>query len=131
MSTLRPLGQLSTRMSFRRRMDYKIPSPTSVMSTVSFPNDDDDEYDFSRSTRQHQNQRRYYHQTARREFLYPAIAILAALGYVGYRKYNGEPLTPHSASEAKNNYQKMEEDREKRNLKDKEVRNKKENDQKR
>jgi hypothetical protein len=102
-------------MNFRRRMDYKIPSPTSVMSTASFPKDDDD-----------QNQRRNYHQTARNEVLYPAIIILAALSYVGYRKFNGEPLTPHHASEAKNNYQKMEEDREKRNQKDKEGINKKE-----
>jgi hypothetical protein len=108
-------------------MDYKIPSPTSVMSTVSFPKDDDED-DYFRSTQQHQNQRRYYHQTARNEVLYPAIIILAALSYVGYRKYHGEPLTPHSASEAKDNYRKMEEDREKRNLKDKEGVNKKEND---
>jgi hypothetical protein len=99
------------------------------MSTVSFPKDDDED-DIFRSTQQHQNQRRSYHQTARREVLYPAIIILAALSYVGYRKYHGEPLTPHSASEAKNNYQKMEEDREERNLRDKEARNKKENDKK-
>jgi hypothetical protein len=82
MSTLRTLGKVSTRMSFRRRMDYKIPSPTSVMSTVSFPKDDDED-DFFRSTQQHQNQRRSYHQTARNEVLYPAIIILAALSYVG------------------------------------------------
>jgi hypothetical protein len=110
-------------MNFRRRMDYKIPSPTSVMSTVSFPKDDDEQ--------QHQHQRRNYHQTARREVLYPAIIILAALSYVGYRKFHGDPLTPYHASEAKNNYQKMEEDREKRNQKDKEgMNNKKENDKK-
>lgn len=99
------------------------------MSTVSYPKDDDKD-DFFLSTQQHQSQRRSYHQTSRREFLYPAIIVFASLGYVCYRKYNGDPLTPYSASEAKNNYQKMEEDREKRNLKDKEARNKKENDKK-
>jgi hypothetical protein len=116
-------------MSLRRRMDYKIPSPTSVMSTASFPKDDDED-DFFRSPQQHQHQRRNYHQTARNEVLYPAIIILAALSYVGYRKFHGDPLTPYHASEAKNNYQKMEEDREKRNQKDKEGINKKESDKK-
>jgi hypothetical protein len=125
MSTLRTLGQLSTRMSFRRRIEYKTPSPTSVMSTVSFPNDDDDD-DFFRST--HQHQRRYYHETARREVLYLTIIIVAALGYTGYKKYHGEPLTPKSASDAQEAYRKMEEDRINRNAKDKQGTDKKEND---
>jgi hypothetical protein len=93
------------------------------MSTVSFPKDDDQDDDFVRST--HQNQRRYYHETARREILYPAIIIVATLSYVGYKKYHGEPLTPKSASEAQEAYRKLEEDRVKRNLKDKQGKNKK------
>jgi hypothetical protein len=127
MSTLRTLGRLSTRVSFGRRMGYKTPSPTSVMSTVSFPKDDDDD-DFFRSTQQHQHQRRYYHETARREVLYPAIIIVAALSYAGYKKFQGEPLKPKSASEAQEAYRKMEEDRVNRNLKDKQGMDKKEND---
>jgi hypothetical protein len=128
MSTLRTLGQLSTRMSFRRRMEYKTPSPTSVISTVSFPKDDDDDIFQSTQQHQHQHQRRYYHQTARQEFLYPAIIIISALSYVAYRKFNGEPIKPKSASDAQDEYRKMEEDRMKRNLKDKEGMNKKEDD---
>ena len=123
MSTLRTLAKRSTRMSFRRRMEYKTPSPTSVMSTVSFPKDDDDDA-FSRSTQQHQ--RRHYHETARREILYPFLIIVAGLSYVGYKKYHGLPLTPTSSVEAQEAYRKMEEDRMKRNLKDKQGGNKKE-----
>jgi hypothetical protein len=123
MSTLRTLAQLSTRMSFRRRMEYKTPSPTSVMSTLSFPKDDDDN-EFSRSTQQHQ--RRHYYETARREILYPAMIIVAAVSYVGYKKYHGLPLTPKSSTEGQEAYRKLEEDRVKRNLKNKQGRNKKE-----
>ena len=92
------------------------------MSTVSFPKDEDDE--FSRST-QH-CQRRYYHETARREILYPFIIIVAAVSYVGYKKYHGLPLTPKSSIDAQQAYRKQEEDRVKRNLKDKKGGNKKE-----
>lgn len=96
------------------------------MSTVSFRKDDEDDL----HQHPHPHQRRYYHETARREFLYPVIIIISALGYVGYKKFQGEPLTPKSASDAQETYRKMEEDREKRNLKDKEGRDKKENDKK-
>lgn len=61
-------------------------------------------------------QRRYYHETPRRELvLYGAIAVAAAVGYVGYCIYNGKPIKPESAAQAQEQYRKMEEERKKRN----------------
>jgi hypothetical protein len=104
-------------------MEYKTPSPTSVMSTVSFPiripirkDDDYDDGDVLVLSTQY-DQRRYYHATARHEMvLYGAIILVSTLGYVGYKKYHGEPLKPKSASEAQEAYRTLEDELAKRNL---------------
>lgn len=59
--------------------------------------------------------RRAYHATPQTEFLYPAILVVAAIGYVGYKTYVGEPLTPKSATDGKNEFEKLEKDRLERN----------------
>ena len=65
---------------------------------------------------QKQQQRRRYHATQRNDLvLYATILLTATIGYIGYKKYNGEPLKPKSATEAQDMYQKMEEERRQRN----------------
>jgi hypothetical protein len=55
--------------------------------------------------------KQYYHSTPRQEIL-PVIAVLAAgvVVYVAFKKYNGEPMKPHAATETQKSYQKMEQD---------------------
>ncbi|KAL7559186.1 hypothetical protein ACA910_013193 [Epithemia clementina (nom. ined.)] len=53
-----------------------------------------------------------YHSTARKEiFLYAAIIVTTALGYVAFRTIRGEPLTPEHLTKAKAEYQRLEQDR--------------------
>jgi hypothetical protein len=49
--------------------------------------------------------------------LYGTIILVSTLCYVGYKKYHGEPLKPHSATAAQESYQKLERDRLERNKK--------------
>jgi hypothetical protein len=49
--------------------------------------------------------------------LYGTIILVTTLGYVAYKKYNGEPIKPRSATESQSMYQNLEEDRLRRNEK--------------
>jgi hypothetical protein len=64
------------------------------------------------------SQRRHYHTTPKNEMvLYGTIILVTTLGYVAYKKYNGEPIKPRSATESQSMYQNLEEDRLRRNEK--------------
>ena len=64
------------------------------------------------------SERRKYHSTPKNELvLYGTILIVTTLGYVVYRKYNGLPLKPEAVSKSQTAYQKMEQDRQRRNEK--------------
>lgn len=96
----------------RGRKSFRAPIS---LSTVSLRRSDDDEDEYCVYKKQ---QRRGYHETPRREMvLYGTIIIVVALGYVGVRKYRGEPIKPESATEAQENFRKLEEERRKRNEK--------------
>lgn len=69
-----------------------------------------------RNTETAKERRRLYHATPQREMvLYGTIIVVVSLSYVAYRKYNGEPIKPHGATNAQTAYQKYEQDRLDRN----------------
>eukprot|EP00566_Odontella_aurita_P029216 CAMPEP_0113588918 /NCGR_PEP_ID=MMETSP0015_2-20120614/35795_1 /TAXON_ID=2838 /ORGANISM="Odontella" /LENGTH=143 /DNA_ID=CAMNT_0000494871 /DNA_START=30 /DNA_END=461 /DNA_ORIENTATION=- /assembly_acc=CAM_ASM_000160 len=90
------------------------PSLTSLSITRK-SRDDEDEWTATHRSRAHTSEIRHYHTTRRAEFLYPAIIVVAALGYVGYKTYMREPLTPKDAISGKTEYERMEKDRLERN----------------
>ena len=62
------------------------------------------------------NQVRRYRATPKNDMvLYASIIVGAALSYVGYKTYVGEPLTPKSHTEATAAYERLEKDRLERN----------------
>jgi hypothetical protein len=64
------------------------------------------------SQKHHYQTIRNYSATPRQEmFLYATMILVAGVSYVGYRKYRGEPLKPPGATEAQENFRKMEEER--------------------
>jgi len=64
----------------------------------------------------HTNQIRCYRATPKNDMiLYASIIVGAALSYVGYKTYVGEPLTPKSHTEATAAYERLEKDRLERN----------------
>jgi len=58
------------------------------------------------------NQVRHYSHTTRKE-LFPILGamVVGVVGYVVYRKMNGEAITPDDAHDLQRAYQKMEEER--------------------
>lgn len=67
---------------------------------------------------QQPQQRRRIHSSPKNEMvLYGTIILVTTFGYIAYRKYNGLPLKPESVTESQSAYQKMEEDRRRRNEK--------------
>ena len=110
-------SRLATRFQHASLPDVGLLMPTSSFSSVSIPyrlgrQEEDDK----RPQQQHYPKRRRYHATPRNELLlYGTMILVATLGYVGYKKYHGEPLKPSNASEAQKAYRKMEQERSERN----------------
>ena len=63
-------------------------------------------------------QRLSYHSSSRSEiFMYTTLIIAITLGYVVFRKSRGEPLTPEHLTQAKAEFERLEQDRMERNKK--------------
>ena len=89
-----------------------------MMVSYTLNNSSQKNLQLQQQQQQQQRTRRYYHTTQHNPMvLYGTIILVSTLCYVGYKKYHGEPLKPHSATAAQESYQKLEQDRLERNKK--------------
>uniref|UniRef100_A0A7R9WDV2 Uncharacterized protein n=1 Tax=Pseudictyota dubia TaxID=2749911 RepID=A0A7R9WDV2_9STRA len=88
---------------------------TSSISATYKSHDQNQDGEAAANRRAQQISSRQYHSTPRDDFLYPAIIVVAAIGYVGYKTYMGEPLTPKSLTSGVAEYERLEKDRKERN----------------